>query len=185
MLLIICSFYFAALFNLNGSKKWTQIYRIFIQTSKWISGFLFQRASVAVFFSTFVINLCEVCIHCLIENMKIEEAILYCLASQNRGMRTEQIAEMINRQRLHIRKDGQPVTSKQVYAVVCRHPDMFVKAEGRILLMIWMESIFIWLLWFVTFLNFNMRRTYPLYKIRGGDRKPKTLNIKTGCKNQL
>ena len=26
--------------------------------------------------------------------MKIEEAILYCLASQNRGMRTEQIAEM-------------------------------------------------------------------------------------------
>ena len=50
--------------------------------------------------------------------MKIEEAILYCIASQNRGMRTEQIAEMINRQRLHIRKDGQPVTSNQVYAVI-------------------------------------------------------------------
>ena len=54
----------------------------------------------------------------------------------NRGMRTEQIAAMINRQRLHIRKDGQPVTSKQVYAVICRFPDMFVKAEGRIMLMI-------------------------------------------------
>ena len=27
--------------------------------------------------------------------MKIEEAILYSLASQSRGMRTEQIAEMI------------------------------------------------------------------------------------------
>ena len=64
--------------------------------------------------------------------MKIEEAILYCLASQNRGLRTEQIAEMINRQRLHI----QPVTSNQVYAVICRYPDMFVKAEGRIMLMI-------------------------------------------------
>ena len=51
-------------------------------------------------------------------------------------MRTEQIAEMINCQRLHIRKDGQPVTSKQVYAVICRYPDMFVKAEGRIMLMI-------------------------------------------------
>ena len=38
--------------------------------------------------------------------MKIEEAILYCLASQNRGIRTEPIAEMINRQRLHIRKGG-------------------------------------------------------------------------------
>lgn len=37
--------------------------------------------------------------------MKIEEAIVYCL-----------------------------VTSKQVYAVACRYPDMFVKAEGRIML---------------------------------------------------
>ena len=68
--------------------------------------------------------------------MKIEEAILYCLASQHRGMRTEQIAEMINRQRLHIRKDGQPVTSNQVYAVICRNPNMFTKDEGRIMLMI-------------------------------------------------
>ena len=94
------------------------------------------------------------------EQMKIEEAILYCLAHQNRrtsesriklacimpseeeedevnrGMRTEQIAEMINRHRLHIRKDGQPVTSNQVYAVICRYPDTFTKAEGRIMLMI-------------------------------------------------
>lgn len=68
--------------------------------------------------------------------MKIEEAILYSLASQNRGLRTEQIAEMINRQRLHIRKDGRPITSNQVYAVICRYPDMFVKSEGRIMLMI-------------------------------------------------
>ena len=68
--------------------------------------------------------------------MRIEEAILYCLASQNRGMRTEQIAEMINRQRLHIRKAGQLVTFNQVYAVICRYPDMFVKTEGRIMLMI-------------------------------------------------
>ena len=68
--------------------------------------------------------------------MKIEEAILYCLASSNRGMRTEQIAEMINRKQLHIRKDGQPVTLGQVYAVVCRYPNIFTKAEGRIMLMI-------------------------------------------------
>ena len=54
--------------------------------------------------------------------MKIEEAILYCLATQKRGMRTEQIAEMINRQRLHIRKDGQLVTSNQVYAVIFAIP---------------------------------------------------------------
>lgn len=68
--------------------------------------------------------------------MKIEEAIVYCLATSNRGMSTEQIADMINSQCLHLRRDGQPVTSRQVYAVICRYPDMFVKAEGRIMLMI-------------------------------------------------
>ena len=68
--------------------------------------------------------------------MKIEEAILYVLAERGGGLRTEQIAEIINSRRLHIRKDGKPVTSAQVYAVVMRYPDTFVKAEGRIMLMI-------------------------------------------------
>ena len=71
-----------------------------------------------------------------IAEMKIEEAIVYCLATSNRGMRSEQIADMINRQRLHLRKDGQPVTSKQVFAVINRYPDMFCRAEGKIMLMI-------------------------------------------------
>ena len=65
--------------------------------------------------------------------MKIEEAIVYSLTTSNRGMRTEQIADMINRQRLHLRKDGLPVTSQQVYAVICRFPQVFVKSEGRIM----------------------------------------------------
>lgn len=52
-------------------------------------------------------------------DMKIEEAIVYCLASSGRGMRTEQIADMINRQRLFVRKDGNPVTSAQIYRIVC------------------------------------------------------------------
>ena len=68
--------------------------------------------------------------------MKIEEAILYVLAERGGGLRTEQIADLINRRKLHIRKDGQPVTSAQVYAVVMHHPDTFTKAEGRIMLMI-------------------------------------------------
>lgn len=38
--------------------------------------------------------------------MKIEEAYFTALLVRTGGMRTEQIAEMINRQRLHIRKDG-------------------------------------------------------------------------------
>lgn len=68
--------------------------------------------------------------------MKIEEAILYVHAERNGGLRTEQIAEIINKRRHHVRKGGQPVTSAQVYAVVMHYPDTFVKAEGRIMLMI-------------------------------------------------
>ena len=68
--------------------------------------------------------------------MKIEEAILYVFAERGGGLRTERIAEIINSSGLHIRKDGNPVTSAQVYAVVMRYPDTFVKAEGRIMLMI-------------------------------------------------
>ena len=68
--------------------------------------------------------------------MKIEEAILYCLATRNGGMRTEQIADMINRHRLHLRKDGQPVTSKQVFAVISRYPDTFCLNSGRVMLTI-------------------------------------------------
>ena len=67
--------------------------------------------------------------------MKIEEAIVYCLATSNRGMRSEQIADMINCQRLHLRKDGQPVSAKQVFYVVAHAPHTFALAEGRIMLM--------------------------------------------------
>lgn len=51
-------------------------------------------------------------------------------------MTTDQIADSINREGLHIRKDGKPVTSSQVYAVICHHPDTFTKEAGRIMLMI-------------------------------------------------
>lgn len=73
--------------------------------------------------------------------MRIEEAILYVLVENNGGLRTQQIADIINRRRLHVRKDNQPVTSAQVYAVVMHHPDTFVKAEGRIMLMIQSKNI--------------------------------------------
>ena len=68
--------------------------------------------------------------------MRIEEAIVYVMVKQNGGMTTDQIAYTINRQGLHQRKDGQPVTSKQVYATICGFPDMFTKEAGRIMLMI-------------------------------------------------
>ena len=67
--------------------------------------------------------------------MKIAEAIVYVLAERNGGLRTEQIADIINRRKLHVRKDGQPVTSAQVYAVVMRNTSVFCKAEGIIMLL--------------------------------------------------
>ncbi len=66
--------------------------------------------------------------------MKIEEAIVFSLANSGHGMTTDQIADYINARRLHIRKDGNPVSSKQVYAVICRFPNLFCKDGGRICL---------------------------------------------------
>lgn len=68
--------------------------------------------------------------------MKIDEAIVYVLASSNRGMKTDRIAEIINSRRLHARRDGQPVTSAQVYAVIMHNPAMFAKENGVIRLLI-------------------------------------------------
>lgn len=68
--------------------------------------------------------------------MKIEEAIVYVLASSGHRMKTEQIAREINDRGLFTRWDKKPVDGKMVYAVVMSHPDTFVKSEGRIRLMI-------------------------------------------------
>lgn len=67
--------------------------------------------------------------------MKIEEAIVYALTTSGGGLTVERLVDRINRDRLHIRKDGQPVTLAQVYAVVMSHPETFVKSEGRIRLL--------------------------------------------------
>ena len=68
--------------------------------------------------------------------MKIEEAIVYVLASSGYGMRTEQIAREINKRKLFVRKDNVPVDGKMVYAVIMAHPETFCKNEGHIRLMI-------------------------------------------------
>ena len=67
-----------------------------------------------------------------VPEMKIEEAIVYLLASEGHGMTTDTLAEQINLRRLHLRRDGQPVTSNQVYAIAMRFPEMFVK-DGRLI----------------------------------------------------
>ena len=70
------------------------------------------------------------------DTMKIEEAIVYALVESGHGMTAEQIAEMINRYKLHVRKDGQPVSAKQVYVVVLHNTHTFCFSDGRIRLMI-------------------------------------------------
>ena len=67
--------------------------------------------------------------------MKLAEAIVFLLADAGHGMKTDQIAREINERRLYVRRDGQPVSDKQVYAIVMAHPESFVKADGRIRLM--------------------------------------------------
>lgn len=67
--------------------------------------------------------------------MKLEEAIVYVLASSNRGMSTEQIARTINEKGLFIRRDKVLVDGRMVYAAVMSHPDIFVKSDGLIRLM--------------------------------------------------
>ena len=68
--------------------------------------------------------------------MKIEEAIVYVLASSGHGMKTEQIAREINERGIVTRWDKAPVDGKMVYAVAMSHPDTFCKSEGRIRLII-------------------------------------------------
>ena len=68
--------------------------------------------------------------------MKLEEAIVYLLASSNQGMKTEQIAREINERGLYTRWDKEPVSEKQIWSVVLSHPETFVKSDGRIRLMI-------------------------------------------------
>ena len=68
--------------------------------------------------------------------MKIEEAIVYVLASSGHGMKTDQIAREINERGLFHCWDKAPVDGKMVYAVVMSHPDTFCKSEGRIRLII-------------------------------------------------
>ena len=61
--------------------------------------------------------------------MKIEEAILFVLARRNGGLKTDQIADIINRERLYVCKDGHPVSSAFVYKTVMMHPETFTVAS--------------------------------------------------------
>lgn len=69
-------------------------------------------------------------------SMKVEECILTLLVEHNGGRTAEQLADEINRRKLHIRKDGLPVSVKQIWYAVKTHPETFTFDLGRIYLMI-------------------------------------------------
>ena len=64
--------------------------------------------------------------------MRVEEAMVWLLSTEGHGMTAETLAEQINLRRLHRRKDGQPVNTSQIWAVVFRYPEMFVR-DGRLI----------------------------------------------------
>ena len=68
--------------------------------------------------------------------MTVAESMLTLLVERNGGMKAEQLASEINRRHLHVRKDGQPVSVKQIWYEVKTHPESFCFADGRIMLMI-------------------------------------------------
>ena len=51
------------------------------------------------------------------------------------GMTAADIANYINDEHLYIRKDGEPVSDRQVYAVVCKFNQIFVREGGLIRLL--------------------------------------------------
>ena len=68
--------------------------------------------------------------------MKLEEAMIYCLVTEDRGLSIPQITYLINREKLYKRLDGEPVTEEQVWACYFRNRNIFVWEGGIIHLMI-------------------------------------------------
>ena len=64
--------------------------------------------------------------------MSLQEAMVYVLVTEARGLSVPQIAYLINREGLHKRKDGQPVSEDQVWSCYSRNRHTFVWEEGII-----------------------------------------------------
>lgn len=64
--------------------------------------------------------------------MSLHEAMLYVLVTEARGLSVPQIAYLINREGLHKRKDGQPVSEDQVWSCYFRNRHTFVWEGGII-----------------------------------------------------
>ena len=66
------------------------------------------------------------------QKMRLEDVMVYALATEGRGLSVPQITYLINREKLHIRQDGNPVTEEQVWACYFRNRHTFVWEGGII-----------------------------------------------------
>ena len=66
------------------------------------------------------------------KKMRLEDAMVYALATEGRGLSVPQITYLINREKLHIQQDGNPVTEEQVWACYFRNRNTFVWEGGII-----------------------------------------------------
>lgn len=64
--------------------------------------------------------------------LRLEEAMIYCLVNEGRGLTIPQLTYLINQEKLHSRKDGEPVTEDQVWACYFRNRNTFVWEGGII-----------------------------------------------------
>lgn len=66
------------------------------------------------------------------QQMSLQEAMVYVLVTEARGLSVPQIAYLINREKLHVKKDGEPVSEEQVWACYFRNRHTFVWEGGII-----------------------------------------------------
>ena len=64
--------------------------------------------------------------------MSIEEAMVFLLSTEGRGMTVEDLVCEINGRKLYVRRDGMPVNGRQIWAAFFRHPEVFCR-EGRLI----------------------------------------------------
>lgn len=66
--------------------------------------------------------------------MTLHEAIEQVLQINGKPMSTEEIAEIINKKRLYIRRDNLPIQATQISARIGNYPELFSRVNGKVIL---------------------------------------------------
>ena len=64
--------------------------------------------------------------------MTLHEAIEKVLQTNGKPMSTSEIAEIVNKKQLYIRKDNIPIQATQIAARVGNYPNIFTRDNGKI-----------------------------------------------------